>query len=123
MTDRSVNGHSDGNVFQLPTEAINADPTRMYDRIEPPLPPAKGKVQQVMRKCINQPKAEVENTPPPVNKRQTVSADITRQRMIREKCYTIREIAITILAVFASGSMILFMVWLQFLLWTWQNSQ
>lgn len=121
-----ANGHQEdnGNVYKLPTEAFKVDATKTFARIEPPMLPSEGRVREVVRKCLNRSKqkAEVEETPHPINKRQTVSADIARQRRIREKCLTIREITITILTIFGAVNMVIFVIWLQILLYAWSHN-
>lgn len=129
-------------VVQLPTEVIDraVEPTWIFERIKTDQQPKKNKVGKVdkvakvdkvkaaVKKCqtaliSSKVKADVEkgSTDRGVE-RHTLSADILRHREIREKCFTIREVALTGLTIFICINVVIFMIWFQMLLFSWRHT-
>ena len=125
------------NVFQMPTEVINhrVEPTIMFERTR--LPHAsrsnKERVKAAVNKCQtaltyhSKPKIDreekVENNGTKLGQieRHTFAASSLRRREINEKCETIREVTLTALTIAMSISIVIFMIWLQILLYSWTH--
>lgn len=125
------------NVLHLPTEVIDtrSEPTMLFERSEAPHEVARTgeRFRAAFSKCQaaisrNRPKVgreekvEKDDNQPDVIGRHTFSSSSMRRRELQEKCVTIREVTITALTIILSIQLVIFVTWVQFLLYSWSQS-